>query len=150
VRWEVARDELSVAAVVGAAVAGGNGVVPVSLGGGEQVSEHRWRAGKLVGGSVRAEGGRRRELHGELGGGGGHGVRWPLGAQVGAGELGLGARARVERRKRNWLRQTDGLSGNEGSGAATRGLAPTSRRRTTLVEDGGARVARRRSQGGWF
>ena len=92
-RQETARVDLSVAAVVKAAMAaafpaaamgtGGAGVrrasvddvVPVSLGGGEQVGEHRWRAGKLVGSSVRVEGGRRRELHGELGGGGGHGAR---------------------------------------------------------------------------
>ena len=57
--------------------AGGGGERPQLGSGGRfeaaRAEEHRWGVRKLVGGSVRAEGGRRRELHGELGGGGGHG-----------------------------------------------------------------------------
>jgi hypothetical protein len=49
-------------------------------------SEHQWRAGKLVDGSVRVEGDRRRWLSGKLGGGGDHGAaRLALGAEEGAG-----------------------------------------------------------------
>ena len=52
-----------------------HGEVPAADSGRARAEEHRWGVRKLVGGSVRAEGGRRRELHGELGGGGGHGAR---------------------------------------------------------------------------
>jgi len=52
-----------------------HGEVLAADSGRARAEEHRWGVRKLVGGSVRAEGGRRRELHGELGGGGGHGAR---------------------------------------------------------------------------
>ena len=45
-----------------------HGEVPAADSGRARAEEHRWGVRKLVGGSVRAEGGRRRELHGELGG----------------------------------------------------------------------------------
>ena len=45
------------------AVVGAGGGGPAPLGGGERVGEHRWRAWKLLGGSVREDGGRRRGLH---------------------------------------------------------------------------------------
>ena len=50
-----------------------HGEVSAADSGRARDEEHRWGVRKLVGGSVWAEGGRRRELHGELGGGGGHG-----------------------------------------------------------------------------
>ena len=59
--------------MVWAAAASDHGEVPAADSGRARAEEHRWGMRQLVDGSVRAEGGRRRELHGELGGGGGHG-----------------------------------------------------------------------------
>ena len=45
---------------------GDGGGALAALGSGEQVGEDQWRVWKLVGGSIRANGGRRKGLRGEL------------------------------------------------------------------------------------
>jgi len=64
---------------------GGGGGGPVTRGGVEQVGEYQWRARKVAAGVVGHEEGRRSELRGSLGRGGGHGWRrWPFQVKGGA------------------------------------------------------------------